>query len=51
VVDVRYITFLPDFIPQTLVRWLGPIERLLERSRLNVFSAHYMAVLEKPRQG
>jgi len=50
VVDVRYFTFLPDFIPQAFVRWLGPIERLLERSRLNVYSAHYMVVLEKPRQ-
>jgi 2-polyprenyl-3-methyl-5-hydroxy-6-metoxy-1,4-benzoquinol methylase len=51
VVDVRYFTFLPDFIPQALVRVLGPIERLLEHSRLKVYSAHYMAVLEKPRQG
>jgi len=50
VVDVRYFTFLPDFVPQALVRWLRPIERLLERSRLNVYSAHYMAVLEKPRR-
>jgi 2-polyprenyl-3-methyl-5-hydroxy-6-metoxy-1,4-benzoquinol methylase len=49
-VDVRYFTFLPDFVPQALVRFLGPIERLLERSRLRVYSAHYMAVLEKPRQ-
>jgi 2-polyprenyl-3-methyl-5-hydroxy-6-metoxy-1,4-benzoquinol methylase/uncharacterized membrane protein YbhN (UPF0104 family) len=50
VVDVRYFTFLPDFIPQAFVRWLGPFERALERSRLKVYSAHYMAVLEKPRQ-
>ena len=50
VVDVRYFTFLPDFVPQALVRVLAPIERLLERSMLRVYSAHYMAVLEKPRQ-
>jgi SAM-dependent methyltransferase len=50
VVDVRYFTFLPDFMPQALVRLISPLERLLERSRLKVYSAHYMAVLEKPRQ-
>jgi ubiquinone/menaquinone biosynthesis C-methylase UbiE/uncharacterized membrane protein YbhN (UPF0104 family) len=49
VVDVRYFTFLPDFVPQTIARLLGPLERLLEQSRLRVYSAHYMAVLEKPR--
>src|SRR5262249_8500426 len=47
VVDVRYFTFLPDFVPQILVRLLRPLEQLLERSSLKVFSAHYMAVLEK----
>jgi hypothetical protein len=49
VVDVRYFTFLPDFVPQFIVRILAPVERLLERSSLRVFSAHYMAVLEKSR--
>jgi len=49
VVDVRYFTFLPDFVPQMLVRLLAPLELVLERSSLKVFSAHYMAVLEKPR--
>jgi 2-polyprenyl-3-methyl-5-hydroxy-6-metoxy-1,4-benzoquinol methylase/uncharacterized membrane protein YbhN (UPF0104 family) len=49
VVEVRYFTFLPDFVPQALVRLFAPVERLLERSSLKVFSAHYMAVLEKPR--
>jgi len=51
VVDVRYFTFLPDFVPQAFVRLLGPAERLLERSSVRIYSAHYMAVLEKPRQG
>jgi SAM-dependent methyltransferase/uncharacterized membrane protein YbhN (UPF0104 family) len=48
VVDVRYFTFLPDFLPQALVRLLSPLERLLEASPLRVYSAHYMAVLRKP---
>jgi ubiquinone/menaquinone biosynthesis C-methylase UbiE len=46
-VTVRYFTFLPDFLPQSIVRALAPIERLLERSSANVYSAHYMAVLRK----
>ena len=33
VAEVRYFTFLPDFLPQALVRLLMPIERLLERRR------------------
>jgi ubiquinone/menaquinone biosynthesis C-methylase UbiE/uncharacterized membrane protein YbhN (UPF0104 family) len=47
VVDVRYFTFLPDFMPAFLVRLLRPIERRLEASSLRVYSAHYMAVLKK----
>ena len=47
VVDVRYFTFLPDFVPAAVVRLLRPIERLLETSSLKVYSAHYMAVLQK----
>jgi 2-polyprenyl-3-methyl-5-hydroxy-6-metoxy-1,4-benzoquinol methylase/uncharacterized membrane protein YbhN (UPF0104 family) len=48
IVDVRYFTFLPDFIPQAIVRVLRPVERLLEASPWRVYSAHYMAVLQKP---
>ncbi len=48
VVEVRYFTFLPDFIPQSIARLLRPFERALERSRLACYSAHYMAVLRKP---
>ena len=33
-VDVRYFTFLPDFLPAAVVRLLTPIERWLERSPL-----------------
>lgn len=47
VVDVRYFTFLPDFVPAPIVRLLAPIERALERSSARVYSAHYMAVLRK----
>ncbi|MGE3956246.1 MAG: methyltransferase domain-containing protein [Vicinamibacterales bacterium] len=47
VVEVRYFTFLPDFVPAPVVRLLAPIERWLERSAARVFSAHYMAVLRK----
>jgi SAM-dependent methyltransferase/uncharacterized membrane protein YbhN (UPF0104 family) len=46
-VDLRYFTFFPDFLPQPVVRLLSPIEHLLESSPLKVFSAHYMAVLRK----
>ena len=47
VVDVRYFTFLPDFVPRPIVRLLTPIERRLEGSPFRAYSAHYMAVLEK----
>jgi hypothetical protein len=49
VVDIRYFTFLPDFIPQAIARVLHPLERAMEASRLAPYSAHYMAVLSKPR--
>ncbi len=48
VVDIRYFTFLPDFLPRRLVGLLTPLERLLEASPLGAYSAHYMAVLRKP---
>lgn len=48
VLETHYFTFLPDFVPQGLARFFGPFERLLERSRFGVYSAHYMAVIQKP---
>jgi SAM-dependent methyltransferase len=48
VIDTRYFTFLPEFLPGAMVRWLSPIERCLERSSWHAYSAHYMAVLRKP---
>jgi SAM-dependent methyltransferase/uncharacterized membrane protein YbhN (UPF0104 family) len=45
--DVRYFTFLPDFVPAPVVRLLSPVEQWLERSAARVYSAHYMAVLQK----
>src|SRR5439155_2029156 len=46
-IDVRYFTFLPDFLPERVVRMLQPAERRLEESPLRIYSAHYMAVLRK----
>lgn len=48
VVEARYFTFLPDFLPDAAIRLLAPIERWLERSAAREYSAHYMAVLRKP---
>jgi len=45
---IEYFTFLPDFIPRFAMRALRPIEALLEASPLRVYSAHYMAALQKP---
>ena len=47
VAEVRYFTFLPDFLPQVIVRLLRPIEQRLEHSPFGAYSAHYMAVLRK----
>ncbi len=45
--DKLYFTFLPDFIPELLLRSLSGLERYLEKSRLRKGSAHYVARLEK----
>jgi len=46
-IGIEYFTFLPDFMPAPIVRLLRPIEKLLEASPLRVYSAHYMAILQK----
>lgn len=48
VVDTAYFTFLPEFVPASVLRLFRPLEALLERSPLRMYSAHYMAVVKKP---
>lgn len=48
VLEIEYFTFLPEFVPAAVVRLLRPLERVLEASPLRRYSAHYMAVLQKP---
>jgi hypothetical protein len=48
VADIRYFTFLPEFVPARLVSLLAPLEQCLESSRLRQYSAHYMAAVRKP---
>jgi 2-polyprenyl-3-methyl-5-hydroxy-6-metoxy-1,4-benzoquinol methylase/uncharacterized membrane protein YbhN (UPF0104 family) len=45
---IDYFTFMPEFVPRLVLRLLRPIEALLEASPLRIYSAHYMAVLQKP---
>jgi 2-polyprenyl-3-methyl-5-hydroxy-6-metoxy-1,4-benzoquinol methylase/uncharacterized membrane protein YbhN (UPF0104 family) len=45
--DIEYFTFLPEFLSAAAIRLLTPLERLLEGSPLRVYSAHYMAVIQK----
>jgi ubiquinone/menaquinone biosynthesis C-methylase UbiE len=47
VAETRYFTFLPDFIPQVVARWLQPLETLLEQSAFRAYSGHYMSVFVK----
>jgi SAM-dependent methyltransferase/uncharacterized membrane protein YbhN (UPF0104 family) len=44
---IRYFTFIPDFVPQRLMKPLLVLERRLEQSALRPYAAHYMAVLRK----
>ncbi|MGH7502338.1 MAG: lysylphosphatidylglycerol synthase domain-containing protein [Longimicrobiales bacterium] len=45
--DVRYFTFLPDFLPRSLMRIVLPLERRLEAGPLRTYSVHYMAAMRK----
>jgi hypothetical protein len=42
--SVRQYTFLPDFTPGWLYRWLEGVEAWLERSSLAGYAAHFTAV-------
>ncbi len=46
-VDIRYFTFLPDFIPHALMTPALGVERLLEGGPTYQYSAHYFAVLRR----
>ena len=45
--DTAYQTFLPDFLPRSMIDLLSPLEERLERSRLRGWSAHFQAFLVK----
>jgi ubiquinone/menaquinone biosynthesis C-methylase UbiE len=46
--NIRYFTFMPDFVPRIFMRPTLALERRLEASRFRTGSVHYMAVLQKP---
>jgi hypothetical protein len=45
--ELRYFTFLPDFVPRSLLEPLVALERRLEASRLAPLAVHYQAVLRR----
>lgn len=45
--SIEYFTFLPDFIPRSILRALSGFEKVLEQSRFRRMSAHYQACLIK----
>jgi SAM-dependent methyltransferase len=45
--ELRFFTFLPDWVPRALLPPLLTLERRLEASRFSHFAVHYMAVLRK----
>jgi SAM-dependent methyltransferase len=44
---VSYFTFVPDFLPHALLRWMVRLEARLESSRWARYSAHFMATFRK----
>lgn len=45
--EIRFFTFLPDFMPRALLTLGAGLERRLERSPAKRMSAHYMMVLQR----
>jgi ubiquinone/menaquinone biosynthesis C-methylase UbiE len=45
--QIRYFTFVPEFLPAIILRAVRPVERWLEASPLRKYSAHYMATLRR----
>jgi SAM-dependent methyltransferase len=41
--DVRYFTFIPEFVPEATMKGLAPLEQRLERSRISRAGAHFIA--------
>ena len=44
---LHHYTFLPDFTPGGLYRYLAPLEQWLERSRWAPYAAHFTAVYQR----
>lgn len=45
--ETAYQTFLPDFLPRSMIDLLSPLELRLEASRLRGWSAHFQSFLVK----
>jgi ubiquinone/menaquinone biosynthesis C-methylase UbiE len=45
--QISYFTFVPEFLPEIILRAFRPVERWLEASPLRKYSAHYMATLTR----
>ncbi len=46
-IEIRFFTFLPDFIPAWMMKPCLAIDRWLERSRFRSYAVHYVAVMER----
>jgi SAM-dependent methyltransferase/uncharacterized membrane protein YbhN (UPF0104 family) len=46
--QTHYFTFLPDFTPKVIYKFLIGLESWLEQSAWRIYSAHYMSVFNKP---
>jgi SAM-dependent methyltransferase/uncharacterized membrane protein YbhN (UPF0104 family) len=46
-VEIRFFTFMPDFIPAWMMKPCLAVDRWLERSRFRSYAVHYVAVMER----